>query len=1573
MKQLILSWLIITVISYSTFGQTEFYEMKYNTSDPALPEWVKLMYSDSPNLVKIEKAYIEYYNSHPFVKNAYTQYYKRWKRDKWEYADKEGNVILPTRKEEVSRMQKYIEKIKKSRTKFRLLTSVWEELGPWEYDHEATMEVSVQSPGSSHVWAMSHAASDQNIVFAGTVNAGIWKSMDKGASWDIVSSDYPIRSVYSLEVDHTDPNIVFAHGNGYIWKTSDGGSTWIKSGNEQYFSWTRDIAMHPTNNQIVLAASTDGLYRTDNAGASWALVKSGHFQEIEYHPSDPNAIYVVKHISNRTIMYKSTDGGLTFEIKLDGWPGVSSFTETSLYNAIEFDSPSFATFAGVDLGSVTYPEFTIDMRVKSPGWSGDPSIISNKNWNSGGNKGFVLAANGSGWKFNIGDGSNRIDINGGSINDNEWHHLAVTYSKNGIKRVYQDGSIINTSTAVLSGDVISGLGLAIAQDGTNTYGLDFPGSIAEVRIWSDTLTTIEIEDLVCSEVDNTHPSYGNLLHYWKGDEGTGSIVNDSRGSNHGSIAGTSSWASDNVMVCIESEFEAGDENKRVEIAVTPDAPNSIYVLASGRADGESGLYGFYKSTDSGESFDFVCCGTGPGGVASVSNPNITGYSNELTSNGGQYYYDLSLAVSPTDSNKIFAAGISVIRSEDGGQNWETNGHWVTWVGSNTKQRYTHADVHDVKFFTHGNDVSLWAASDGGLYYSEDEGDNFEPRMYGIHGTEFWGFASSYKEDAMIGGTYHNGTLLHYNDTYLKGKNGKGGWFAGGAGDAVKGYVHEARGDLMFEGGGMLKILNRDVYWQFQPFDNSKNLNQVLPGRFGNYAWHPYYYNEFYSPRDSVLYKTENNGKSWKIAKDFGDGAIYEIKIPVTDPNIIYVVQNHDSGTKKLWKTTDAGSVWTDVTPPDAVVNSNNWRDKLFDIDLDNPDNIWVLLKGDAGNHKVFQSTDGGNNWTNITGTNLDGESMLDIVHHQGTNGGLYVGSTNAIFYKNDESDDWELYNEGLPLLTRANYLYPYYTEGKLRMGTYRGAFQRDFYENAAPTVRPSVHKKEASCIRDTFYFKDLSYVQHDGISWLWTFEGGTPATSTEENPKVVFSEGIHDVSLTVTNDYGTESLTVEEMISVTNDCMIDPFPGNGINFTASSDSYAYTDHLPMHNFTDQDFSISLWVKTTTTSGDAVLIAKKDWDSGANPGWVFSTQNGKLWFNIADGSTRIDIIPNILINDGEWHFVTATVDRDDLARLYLDGVEVGSANVSNIGDIANNLWLAVGADSEIDYKIEAFVDEICLYNKALSLSELRDTRHLTKLATDDNLITYYQANESEGQVLDKRGISHLSLGDEATRLVSHCPIGGGDSQTLTINTGGIADFDEVDVEIVFPSSGTFPDGDVVVSKINLLPDTNPSKSPQENSYWVINNYGDNSVITSISSISFFDLQVITPSVVANDLKLYKRNENDEGETWIDLDNGDVIDFTNSKLTFNSALALTEFGQFTITNDKAKGWIGIVNTEWNNPGNWGGGIIPTEFDDVIIPPNTPHQPIVNIDVEIQSLILLEGATILIETGKFFEINN
>nr|NQU89650.1 PKD domain-containing protein [Bacteroidota bacterium] len=62
-------------------------------------------------------------------------------------------------------------------------------------------------------------------------------------------------------------------------------------------------------------------------------------------------------------------------------------------------------------------------------------------------------------------------------------------------------------------------------------------------------------------------------------------------------------------------------------------------------------------------------------------------------------------------------------------------------------------------------------------------------------------------------------------------------------------------------------------------------------------------------------------------------------------------------------------------------------------------------------------------------------------------------------------------------------------------------------------------------------FTDLS--SNNPTGWAWEFEGGTPGTSTEQNPVVFYNTpGNYSVTLIVSNNYGSDTLTIPDFIIV---------------------------------------------------------------------------------------------------------------------------------------------------------------------------------------------------------------------------------------------------------------------------------------------------------------------------------------------------------------------------------------------------------------------------------------------------------
>jgi len=84
-------------------------------------------------------------------------------------------------------------------------------------------------------------------------------------------------------------------------------------------------------------------------------------------------------------------------------------------------------------------------------------------------------------------------------------------------------------------------------------------------------------------------------------------------------------------------------------------------------------------------------------------------------------------------------------------------------------------------------------------------------------------------------------------------------------------------------------------------------------------------------------------------------------------------------------------------------------------------------------------------------------------------------------------------------------------------------------------------KNKIVCQYDTIQFMDNSF--HNPTSWSWSFPGGTPSTSTLQNPKVVYnSTGKKTVSFTASNSSGLQLVTKNQFVKIL------PSVGNAIPF-----------------------------------------------------------------------------------------------------------------------------------------------------------------------------------------------------------------------------------------------------------------------------------------------------------------------------------------------------------------------------------------------------------------------------------------
>ena len=635
-------------------------------------------------------------------------------------------------------------------------------------------------------------------------------------------------------------------------------------------------------------------------------------------------------------------------------------------------------------------------------------------------------------------------------------------------------------------------GIFKSIDGGNNFNTIMSGNFLEIEFHPNTADTIYFVRQI-----------GDSTEFYRSDDGGNTMTQYSNG-----------WPSPG----------SGDEQKRTEIAVSPADPDKIVALATGSANGGSGLYGIYISYDKGENWTFQCCGPHPAGAPSPTNINMMGWQPDGSDDGGQYYYDLALAVNPNNADSIHVGGVNHWVSADNGITFTCPAKW----SQPDKKGYVHADIHDINYF--GDD--LWFACDGGVFYSANAGDSITKRMFGIAGSDFWGFGIGFKDkDVMLGGTYHNGTLLKDGETYINN------WLCTDGGDGIRGFVNFGNPRMAYSDYGG-KILSGDRTVNISTFSmNLKPNASYIVGESSQMEFDPRCFNWHYIGNDTTLWLSKNNGGSFEAIHHF-DEKVTSVEVAWSNPNVIYVATWPGWWEdKKMYRTNDAGNTWTDITIPSSQLNGYLSRSYDITVSSNDENTLWVARCSQSGNYNlidgynVFKSIDGGQNWINLSTPNLDGEHMTNIEHQRGSNGGVYLGTRNTVYYRNDNMNDWEIYNNNLPKRTFSTQLVPYYREGLLINGTNRSVYEIDLYENSPPSAQIAADKLEINCINDTVRFVDHSAVRLSSASWEWTFQGGTPSTSTLENPVVVYNApGTYNVTLKVQDSFGSNTQTILGLI-----------------------------------------------------------------------------------------------------------------------------------------------------------------------------------------------------------------------------------------------------------------------------------------------------------------------------------------------------------------------------------------------------------------------------------------------------------
>lgn len=569
---------------------------------------------------------------------------------------------------------------------------------------------------------------------------------------------------------------------------------------------------------------------------------------------------------------------------------------------------------------------------------------------------------------------------------------------------------------------------------------------------------------------------------------------------------------------------------RIGLSEAPNGADYVYLWACRRNEMSlpgplyfSGPPLLYKSTDGGASF-------------TVTDP--TEQLEYVDKNGGQGYYDLVCTASATDPEVLLVGIIQLYRSADGGKSFENVGGY-----------YGRFDLHcDMQCIQTNGAGDTWLSTDGGMIYSNDFFlADAQPKLYGLYASEMWGFDQGWNEDVMVGGRNHNGNMSQldrYNGVTLSMRGS----------ERPTGYVFLSNPRKVAFSDSENVIMPDDWRDEFVPFLDYWTYPKESSQHGIGFEFDSRYAQCFYivqgtsDEEHKTLWRTRDDGASFSTVYRF-DKPINAVALSRSNPDKIVV-----STWGRIYYSLDAGATFEEYPIPDEMTYSINYKIAIHPC---NEDEIWVS-DGNAGG--LWRTVDNGASWEKLddglTITSWDGNmephqvgrffltgnsknAAYAIAYTMGYLNESYTTPRGRVLYRDDTTNGWVNYSDGLPKVVNLNRMLPFYKEGVIRLATNNGIWERELVDaQFRPIAQPIILNAGSGDNTNTGYPRTIlldsySIVNQEGAEWQWTINPAPLAMSADNvrNPEITIEpDQTYDITLTVTTPSGSDTKTIEAMI-----------------------------------------------------------------------------------------------------------------------------------------------------------------------------------------------------------------------------------------------------------------------------------------------------------------------------------------------------------------------------------------------------------------------------------------------------------
>lgn len=206
------------------------------------------------------------------------------------------------------------------------------------------------------IWALEAGKKDGSL-FCGTIPGGLFRSDDRGDSWQLVQSlwDHPQRKawfgggadypgIHSICVEDTGA-LTLGVSCGGVWRSEDDGATWALCGEGMYAEFMpperrydmsiqdpHRLVQCPSNPDVLWAQHHNGVFRSTDRGEKWQDVPTATPAKFGFavavHPRDPDTAWLVPAVKDehrvpvdgKVVVSRTRDGGKTWTVLREGLP-----------------------------------------------------------------------------------------------------------------------------------------------------------------------------------------------------------------------------------------------------------------------------------------------------------------------------------------------------------------------------------------------------------------------------------------------------------------------------------------------------------------------------------------------------------------------------------------------------------------------------------------------------------------------------------------------------------------------------------------------------------------------------------------------------------------------------------------------------------------------------------------------------------------------------------------------------------------------------------------------------------------------------------------------------------------------------------------------------------------------------------------------------------------------------------------------------------------------------------------------------------------------------------------------------